>query len=221
MRTTDGETRGPRDRFANWAAAALLAAAAQFVVLTLTAMLLYTGGSAFDPAAGGYAFFHNYFSDLGMTETYDGAANWPALALFTYALVCVGVALAAFGFAVRRLARHDWRGRAAGSARGARAVAALAAARGHLSGASYVGIALTPHDIAGAAHLQFVNAAFGFLLVFVLCLGYLEVRPAGRAGSSSPTSSTPACSRSTSTCSSGGPPPRTSAASSSWSWRRR
>jgi hypothetical protein len=45
-----------------------------------------------------------------------------------------------------------------------------------VSGASYVGIALTPHDRAGAAHTQFVNAAFGFLLVFVLCLGYLEIR---------------------------------------------
>ena len=45
-----------------------------------------------------------------------------------------------------------------------------------ISGVSYVGIAFTPHNLYGAAHEQFVNVAFGFLLIFVLCLGYLEVR---------------------------------------------
>jgi len=174
MRTAHGETHG-RDRFANGAAAALLAAAAQFVVLTVLAMLIYTGGSAFDPAAGGYAFFHNFFSDLGMSETYAGGANVTAMLLFIYALVCVGLALVAFGFAVRRL-KDATTGPDGGPARGAPAAAVLAALAATVSGASYVGIALTPHNVVGDAHTQFVNFAFGFLLVFVLCLGYLEIR---------------------------------------------
>jgi hypothetical protein len=164
-----------RLRFADWAATALLAAAAQFVVLTVVAMLVYAGGSKFDPAAGGYAFFHNFFSDLGMTEAFDGASNTPAMILFAYALICIGVSLVAFGFAVRRL-KEATRGPDGAPARGAPAAGVVAAIAATISGVAYVGIACTPHDVAAAAHIQFVNFAFGFLLVFVLCLGYLEVR---------------------------------------------
>jgi hypothetical protein len=172
--TGDTPDRGDRG-FADRAATALLAAATQFVVLTVVAMLIYPGGSAFDRDAGGYAFFHNFFSDLGMTETYVGAGNAAAMLLFTYALVCVGVALVAFGFAVTRL-KVATRGPGGDPARGAPAAVVVAAVAATISGVSYVGIALTPHDLAGAAHNQFVNFAFGFLLVFVLCLGFLEVR---------------------------------------------
>jgi hypothetical membrane protein len=164
-----------RDRFAAGAAGALLLAAAQFVVLTVVGMLVYAGGSTFDRDADSYAFAHNFFSDLGMTETFDGVSNTTGMVLFAYALVCVGVALVAFGFAVRRLADAT-RGEGGGPARGAPAAAVVAAVAATVSGISYVGIACTPHDVAAAAHTQFVNAAFGFLLVFVLCLGYLEVR---------------------------------------------
>ncbi len=108
MRRTKQARSAPPRRFEDWAAAALVAAAAQFVVLTVTAMLVYPGGSKFDPAADGYAFFHNFFSDLGMTGSYGGHANWPSMALFTYALACVGLALVAFGLAVRSLKDAPW-----------------------------------------------------------------------------------------------------------------
>ena len=174
--TQPDDTRSDRStRFADRAATALLAAAAQFVALTVVAMLVYSGGSKFDPAAGGYAFLHNFFSDLGMTETYGGGGNTPAMLLFAYALICLGVAFVAFGFAVGRL-RDATRGPDGGPARGAPAAGVVAAVAATISGVSFVGIALTPHDLAGAAHIQFVNSAFGFLLVFVLCLGFLEVR---------------------------------------------
>lgn len=165
---TEAGAHGDR-RFDDWAATALLAAAAQFVLLTVIAMLVYGGGSKFDPPAEGYAFFHNFFSDLGMTEAYGAHANTFGMVLFTYALTCVGVTLAAFGVAVRRLPGPS-------ASRGACAAAVLALVAATVSGVSYVGIAFTPHDVAPIAHEQFVNAAFGFLLVFVLCLGYLEVR---------------------------------------------
>lgn len=184
MTPVTASPRGAGRRFEDWAAAALLAAAAQFVVLTLVAMLLYGGGSAFDTGAEGYAFFHNFFSDLGMSKTYGGGANTAAMVLFTWALACVGVALVAFGWAVRRLAdmtggpegRTAPGGHEPHGTRGPRAVATVATVSAAVSGVSYVGIAFTPHDLYGAAHEQFVNVAFGLLLVFVLCLGYLELR---------------------------------------------
>jgi hypothetical protein len=162
-------------RFASFAAAVLVVAAAQFVVVTVVAMLVYAGGSKFDPAAEGYAFFHNFFSDLGMTEVYDGATNTAAMVLFTYALICVGAALVAFGVAVQ------WLGAAASGpggepAREARATAAVATLAAVVSGLSYAGIACTPSNLYEGAHNQFVNFAFGFLLIFVLSLGYLEIK---------------------------------------------
>jgi hypothetical protein len=50
-------------------------------------------------------------------------------------------------------------------------VAPLAAT---MSGLAFVGIAATPWDLALVAHIVCVDAAFGFLLVFVLCLAVLE-----------------------------------------------
>ncbi len=158
-------TRG--ERLAAAASTGLIAAAAQFVVVTILAMLVYAGGSAFDPAATGYSFTQNFFSDLGRTVAFDGAANTLASVLFTYALICVGVALAAFGVAVRRLGV---------GARGARLTAAVVTVTAVVSGVAYIGIACTPYDMAPNAHSRFVDFAFGFLLVFVIGLGGLEIR---------------------------------------------
>ncbi len=154
-------------RLAATASAGLIAAAAQFVVLTVLAMFVYAGGSAFDAAAPSYSFTQNFFSDLGRTVAFDGAANTLASVLFTYALICVGVALAAFGVAVRRLGV---------GARGARLTAAAATITAIVSGLAYIGIACTPYDMTPNAHTRFVDCAFGFLLIFVVCLVGLEIR---------------------------------------------
>lgn len=156
-----------RGDFTERAATALIFAAAQFVALTVVAMVVYDGGSGHDASAPGYSLVHNFFSDLGMTVTYSGARNGFASVLFTYALAAVGVALACFGLAVRRLA---------GRSTGGRVAPALGAVAAAVSGAAYVGIAATPHDLAGGAHSRFVDLAFGFLLVFVVALLVVEVR---------------------------------------------
>ena len=136
------------------------------VALTVVAMLLFAGGSAFDPAAAGYSFTRNFFSDLGLTVTFDGAANTAASSIFTYSLICVGVALAAFAVATRRLGV---------TTPGARVTAAVAMVAGVVSGVAYAGIACTPYDLFPAAHSRFVDLAFGFLLIFVVCLAALEI----------------------------------------------
>jgi hypothetical protein len=164
-------------RLARAASIGLLAAAAQFVLLTALAMALYPGGSTHDRAARGYSFTHNFFSDLGARATESGAANPVDHALFTYALACIGVTLVGFGFAVRSLA-DDW-GRGSPGERGGRArraVAALAPASATIGGIGFVAVALIPEDVSGTWHKQCVNLAFGMLLVFVLCLLTLELK---------------------------------------------
>jgi hypothetical protein len=165
-------------RLARAASIGLLAAAVQFVLLTALAMALYPGGSAHDPAARGYSFTHNFFSDLGATATESGAANPVDHAIFTYALVCIGVTLAGFGFAVRSLAA-DWGSRSGSGERGGRArraVAALAPAAATIGGIGFVAVGLIPEDVSGTWHKQCVNLAFGMLFVFVLCLLTLELK---------------------------------------------
>jgi hypothetical membrane protein len=156
-----------RERFANRAAVAVIWAAAQFLVLTAIAMLLYPGGNDQDTAAPGYSFTLNFFSDLGATRAYSHQASAAANGLFIYSLVFVGITLAAFGLAAREIRGEAGKGRVA---------AALAAAAAIISGLAFIGIAATPWNLAPAAHLDFVQAAFGFLLLFNLCLTALEIR---------------------------------------------
>ena len=110
-----------------------------------------------------------------MTETYVGGAN-------TRGDAAVHLRARLHRRRARRLRLRrpapQGRDRRTGRRPGARRTRRRRRRRGRRDrrGVSYVGIALTPHDVAGAAHTQFVNFAFGFLLVFVLCLGFLEVR---------------------------------------------
>ena len=92
MTDDDRGSRGVRT-----ACAVLLYASAQFVVLTVAAMLAYPGGNAQDPRAAGYSFFENFFSDLGQTWVRYGNLRTPnpvSFPLFVVALVTVGLAIA-------------------------------------------------------------------------------------------------------------------------------
>jgi hypothetical membrane protein len=168
-------TRSPsaavRERLGLAASGMVLWAAAQFVVLTAVAMALYPGGNERFPAAAGYSFVRNFFSDLGGTFSYSGRPNPTGSALFTAALACVGVAIIAFGHALRHLHDTSRQGRLAGRA------AAVAAT---ISGAAFIGIGATPWNEDLVAHVLFVFAAFGFLLVFVACMAAVQIRAAWR-----------------------------------------
>jgi hypothetical protein len=145
-------------------AAFLLYAAIQFVVLTAIAMQLYAGGTAWDPASSGYAFAHNFFSDLGATHAWSGHANHASAALFAIALVTLGVAFIAFAGTWRVFAFERARARAAGIA---------AQVAGTLSGASFIAVAAAPIDISMRLHNTFVVAAFGLLLGYAAFLTVL------------------------------------------------
>jgi hypothetical protein len=50
----------------------IMAICLSFPILTTLSMLLYPGGIRVDPTTEGYHFFQNFFSDLGLTQTYAG-----------------------------------------------------------------------------------------------------------------------------------------------------
>ncbi len=123
-------------------------------------MFTYPGGNANDHNTSSYSFFQNYFSDLGLTQTYSGASNNTSFILFTIALTVVGIAVMLFFIVMPTL----FDGKKLGMI-----IAVLGSIVGLFSGASYIGIAFTPANLYLDLHINFVYAAFvSFLLVDIL-----------------------------------------------------
>ena len=137
----------------------MLLACAQFVVLTLLAMLLYPGGTMADPSTQRYSFFHNFFSDLGRTRTPGGEPNTLSFFLFAVALTLVGAGLVLFSLAGLRLFA---------ASRASRVLSWVGCACGVVSGLGYVGVACAPYDRWLAIHAWFVLLAFEAFLPSVL-----------------------------------------------------
>jgi hypothetical membrane protein len=141
---------------------AVMAGCVQFVVLTVIAMLVYPGGTAADPSARGYAFFTNFFSDLGRTEARSGAPNTVSAILFFLALTLAGLGLVVFFAATVRFFRQ---------VRFARILTWLGSGFGVVSGLAFAGIACTPANLYLKAHGTFVEVAF--LAFFIAVLFYI------------------------------------------------
>jgi hypothetical protein len=150
-----------------WRAALVIYASIQFVVLTAIAMLVYPGGAAFEPDRGRYLFLRNFFSDLGTTITPAGHPNLTAHILLVLSLGTVGLALI--------LASANWKVIAA-RRQVARTVGIVSQAAEIIAGLGFIGIAATPWNLFLDAHNNFVRLAFGFLLIYDLCLLVLQIR---------------------------------------------
>jgi hypothetical membrane protein len=125
-----------------------------FFVLTLLAMLTYSGGAAFNPDAPGYQFTRNFFSDLGRTVSYSGQPNLLSAILFFFALSLAGFGLVLFFLAFPRFFMH----------RSYLRVLSLAGSLlGVLAGLCFIGVAFTPANLSREAHIQFVMWAFCLL----------------------------------------------------------
>jgi hypothetical membrane protein len=146
-----------------------MAGCVQFVVLTAVAMLVYPGGTVADPASHGYAFFRNFFSDLGRTKTTLGAPNTASFLLFFVALTLAGLGLILFFTAMPGFFRQAVQPTSL-QVRLARVLSWAGSAFGVVSGLSFVGVACTPANLYLGPHGLFVEAAF--LSFFVASLLY-------------------------------------------------
>jgi hypothetical protein len=154
-------------RNAAWGGTLLFCCALQFVVLTVAAMGLYPGGAKYVPGAEHYLFFQNFFSDLGATRTYSGRNNLPSEVLFIVALSAVGLGLIGSSSSWKVIAGKGERG--AGSSLTAQVLSIL-------SGACFVGVAVTPWNLMLDAHIAFVKAAFLLLMGMLLSIAVLQVK---------------------------------------------
>ena len=144
----------------NWAFLFVMFGCVQFFLLTTLAMFFYPGGTYLDPGRKGYAFFMNFFSDLGRTHTLLGARNNPSFILFTIALSLAGLALIIFFLAIPALSHGGPSGRW---------LSISGSAFGVVSGLSFMGVAFTPADLYLPFHEIFVNLAFTSFFLGVIC----------------------------------------------------
>ena len=161
MKDAEADLRGQA-----WRALVLIYASVQFVVLTAIAMLVYPGGAVYQLDADRYLFLRNFFSDLGATITPSGRPNLTSHILFAIALGSVGLALI--------LASSNWKVIVAGGG-AARAAGVASQIVEVVAGLGFIGIAATPWNLVLDAHNGFVRLAFGFLLVYDLCLLMIQV----------------------------------------------
>lgn len=151
------EGRFTRRRRLAW----VVAGCGQFVPLTLVAMLAYPGGTVADPATEGYAFFRNFFSDLGRTVSPLGKPNTVSFVLFVVALTLAGLGLVLFSLVMPSLFRRSlpaW------------CLSLMGSLWGVIAGLSFIGVALAPANLFLPAHAIFVQVAF--LSLFLAALGY-------------------------------------------------
>jgi hypothetical protein len=136
----------------------VMAACLLFPILTTLAMLFYPGGSRGNPHAQGYSFFENFFSELGLSQSYAGDPQTASFILFTAALSLAGAALVLYYC----LAPSLFWGRTS-----LKITSLAGSAFGIISGLSFIGVAFTPADIYLAPHTIFVQLAFVSFFVAV------------------------------------------------------
>lgn len=123
------------------------------------AMLLFPGGTRNDSDTPRYYFTQNYFSDLGRTHDFEGNSNIASMVLFAVGLGTVGIATAAFFFALPDVLDER---------RISKAISTIMTGFGLLAGIGFLGLAATPWDHFARIHMIFVDIGFNSLLVACL-----------------------------------------------------
>ena len=148
-----------RNQYLKWASIGLIFGMAQFILLTILAMIFYAGGSQYYPTASSYDFLQNFFSDLGMRTAWTGVSNNTAFVLFTIALIIAGASILPFilvfpTFFARRSLSYKF--------------AMILLITGIPTSIGFIVIAFIPWDLYLAIHLMAVYVAFiGAVPVFL------------------------------------------------------
>ena len=119
-----------------------------FIILNISAMLLYAGGNINDHNQDGYLFIRNFFSDLGRRYSFTGDSNLMSCVLFNTSLSVVGLTFMILFYKARFTFTHS------------KILIFLATFFGVYSGFSYIGVAFTPADLFLDAHIFFAHWAF-------------------------------------------------------------
>jgi hypothetical protein len=134
----------------------VMSACVLFPILTTLAMLFYPGGTRSNPAAEGYRFFENFFSELGLSRSYSGAPQTASFLLFTTALTLAGAALVLYFCLAPSFFSQTTR---------LKILSLTGSVFGVVSGLAFIGVAFTPADLYLGPHALFVQLAFLTILI--------------------------------------------------------
>lgn len=135
----------------------------QFFVLTVVAMFFYPGGTIEETSLGGYSFFENKFSDLGMITAYNGTANTISMILFSIALVVVGLSFIPFVMATDNILIEK---------ANSKILVRVGSVFGVLAGLGFSGVGLTPKDLDWAYISHFLTQYVAFVAALIMGICY-------------------------------------------------
>ena len=134
-------------------------AALLFILLQLSGMKVYPGGTMYDASSQGYSFSKNFFSDMGAYAARNGDPNYFSMILFAMSLTIVGITFTSYYLLLPNLLGSDrincilaWAG-------------TLFAIGGSVC---MIGTGFTPSDVVFAPHVFFANNIFHCFLVTAL-----------------------------------------------------
>ena len=127
-----------------------------YIILNITAMLMYAGGNINDHSQEGYSLIRNFFSDLGRRYSLAGDSNLISCVLFNSSLTVVGLTFMILFYKVRSIFLKD------------KILILLATTFGIFSGFSYMGVGFTPADLYLEAHIFFAHWAFRALFAALI-----------------------------------------------------
>lgn len=130
----------------------------QFFILTIIAMFFYAGGTYHDPSNPGYDFWNNFFSDLGITKTYNGRSNIVSHVLFTIALSVAGISIIPFLFVLTSFFKES---------KLSKWLSIIGLVIGIFTAICFIGIACTPANLYLYEHGNFVRLGFSSALFMV------------------------------------------------------
>ena len=132
--------------------------ALQFLILSLVAMLAYSGGNLGDLNCEGYRFALNKFSDLGMRYSYSGKMNMSFL-FFNPSIFFFGLSLIPLAMAVSRYFEGNINIKAKQNK--------IASNLAIIAAVGLAGVGLTPKDLAWAVVPHIITQSIGFLCLMV------------------------------------------------------
>ncbi|MHA1155996.1 MAG: hypothetical protein ACTSQK_07795 [Candidatus Heimdallarchaeota archaeon] len=130
-----------------------------FLLLTIIAMIVYSGGTFNNPTSTSYNFLENYFSDLGRAETFLGDSNIVSRILFACALTIVAVSLVFYFITLPSFFKEN---------KVAKWFIIIGSINGVLSAIAYALIGYLPYDIYGKLHTNMVYVAFSASLLTLI-----------------------------------------------------
>ena len=138
-----------------------------FIILNITAMIMYSGGNINDHSQEGYSFIRNFFSDLGRRYSLAGDSNLISCILFNSSLTIVGLTFMTLFYKARLIFSDN------------KFLIFIATFLGVYSGFSYIGVGFTPADLYLEAHIFFAHWAFRALFAASILYSILIFRTDG------------------------------------------